>query len=100
MARQIDTVEGHDFPARHRPQWLEAMALQSSLRLDCTRLEIDRDVAGGTTTKLHGKKPADQVEGIQIVMKKLLAPLLIGAALFAATPVLAQGIGHTWIMRG
>lgn len=33
-------------------------------------------------------------------MRKFFAPVLIGAALFAATPVLAQGIGHTWIMRG
>jgi hypothetical protein len=33
-------------------------------------------------------------------MKNLFAPLLIGAALFSATPVLAQGTGHTWIMRG
>lgn len=33
-------------------------------------------------------------------MKNIFAPLLIGAALFAATPVVAQGIGHTWIMRG
>ena len=33
-------------------------------------------------------------------MKKIFAPLLIGAALLAATPVVAQGIGHTWFMRG
>lgn len=34
------------------------------------------------------------------VMKKLFTPLLIGAALLAATPVVAQGIGHTLFMRG
>lgn len=33
-------------------------------------------------------------------MKKFFLPVLIGAALFAASPVLAQGAGHTWIMRG
>ncbi|QGY80235.1 hypothetical protein [Sphingorhabdus lacus] len=33
-------------------------------------------------------------------MKKFFAPVLIGAALFAAAPALAQGLGHTWIMRG
>jgi len=49
---------------------------------------------------LYGNQPADQVEGKQIIMKNLFAPLLIGAALFAATPVLAQGLDHTWIMRG
>lgn len=33
-------------------------------------------------------------------MKKFFAPLLIGAALLAATPVIAQGVDHTWFMRG
>lgn len=33
-------------------------------------------------------------------MKKIFAPLLIGAALLAATPSVAQGIGHTLFMRG
>jgi len=28
-------------------------------------------------------------------MKKFFAPLLIGAALLAATPVIAQGVDHT-----
>ena len=33
-------------------------------------------------------------------MKKFFAPMLIGAALFAAAPLAAQGIGHTSVMRG
>lgn len=33
-------------------------------------------------------------------MRKLFSPVLIGAALFTASPVLAQGLAHTWIMRG
>ena len=33
-------------------------------------------------------------------MKRFFTPLLIGAALLAATPVVAQGIGHTFFMRG
>lgn len=33
-------------------------------------------------------------------MKKFFAPLLIGAALAAATPSFGQGLDHTFFMRG
>lgn len=33
-------------------------------------------------------------------MKKTFAPLLMGAALITAAPSVAQGLGHTFVMRG
>lgn len=33
-------------------------------------------------------------------MKKYFLAALAGASLFGATPAVAQGLGHSWIMRG